>query len=560
MWAEDVSPEQQRVLQIIYEAFRDYGRWPIFQYVETAADHDWGLDADELIRTMPPGLLFPDPSVVALPVTSPTQPLALTVRGLTQCDAREDLDLFLAIVQMLVERERGFRPASPTEPADLRLTSEEVQEARGPIPETLLSRAYYLLVGDRCLPIGGGLDPSGAWNLSVQQPARLRPYRGVESINDFLVHCDQQHMAPELRPEEYRGYLIWREDYSRRPTGMRASRTRVADGDTHQFEVDVGVEPVWAATEGGGRRPAEIAAELAQAWTHGIIDLGVFSIGYEYPLGPGVRSPFVDQPATNEELRRAVLASLRSLHDWEELSHEYGSVDPAGIGLVLGGSEDDVRRLLATMKGEGLIEDSPVAAVGHTATEGWARITATGRAALAAADAAAAEEDEDGALVFTDIVRSTEIAQGLGDAAWADFDREHEGVAARLADRHGGTLLENTGDGFLSYFSEVGQAVQFVDDLRAELQTRGVLIRAGVHWGELQRRGERRTGIAINITQRVMEKSKGEGLLVSEPAAIKLKEAGHAVAKWGDTELQGFPGVTWTLYQPGHSGPTAAAE
>jgi hypothetical protein len=94
------SEGQRTVLSIVYQAFGDYGQWPVFQYVETVADHEYGLDATELIQSMPPGLLFPDPSVVGQisVVANPGQTLALTIRGLTYCDAREDLDLFIAII------------------------------------------------------------------------------------------------------------------------------------------------------------------------------------------------------------------------------------------------------------------------------------------------------------------------------------------------------------------------------------------------------------------------------------------------------------------------------
>ncbi len=77
-------------------------------------------------------------------------------------------------------------------------------------------------------------------------------------------------------------------------------------------------------------------------------------------------------------LRVVILEALKRLYRWEETAGGYGQIDPYGISLITGRTEAEIREILADLEGEGLIEDSPAAGFGQTATEGWARITAAG--------------------------------------------------------------------------------------------------------------------------------------------------------------------------------------
>jgi hypothetical protein len=73
-------------------------------------------------------------------------------------------------------------------------------------------------------------------------------------------------------------------------------------------------------------------------------------------------------------------------------------------------------------------------------------------------------------VLFTDIVVSTERAQGLGDRRWRDLLDRHDAAAGTVVRRHGGKLIKTTGDGVLATFDVPGDAIRAARDLREEVR------------------------------------------------------------------------------------------
>ena len=63
------------------------------------------------------------------------------------------------------------------------------------------------------------------------------------------------------------------------------------------------------------------------------------------------------------------------------------------------------------------------------------------------------------ALLFTDLVGSTDLKRRLGDAAGAEVISKHDGVARERVAKFGGSDLKDTGDGFLAAFDVPSNAV-----------------------------------------------------------------------------------------------------
>jgi class 3 adenylate cyclase len=118
-------------------------------------------------------------------------------------------------------------------------------------------------------------------------------------------------------------------------------------------------------------------------------------------------------------------------------------------------------------------------------------------------------------VLFTDLVDSTRRAAQLGDGRWRAVLDDHDSIVRTLVTDHGGTLVKTTGDGLLSWFDGPARAIRCAVDLRDALAREGLVCRAGLHSGEIERRGDDIAGIAVHIAARV-EATAGPGeVLVS---------------------------------------------
>jgi class 3 adenylate cyclase len=118
-------------------------------------------------------------------------------------------------------------------------------------------------------------------------------------------------------------------------------------------------------------------------------------------------------------------------------------------------------------------------------------------------------------VLFTDIVGSTRRAEQLGDRRWRALLDVHDELAGRLVERWGGRLVKTTGDGILATFDGPGRAIGCATSLREELGEIGVQIRAGLHIGEVELRGDDVGGIAVHVAARIMATADAGEIVVS---------------------------------------------
>jgi class 3 adenylate cyclase len=145
-------------------------------------------------------------------------------------------------------------------------------------------------------------------------------------------------------------------------------------------------------------------------------------------------------------------------------------------------------------------------------------------------------------VLFTDIVGSTDRARAVGDRRWRELLDRHDAAAMRLVEQEKGTLVKTTGDGILAVFEEPGAAVRCARGLREELEGMGIPIRAGLHTGEVEYRGEDVGGIAVHIGARIMDAAGPREILVSRTirdlvvgSDLELEDRGvHALKGVGD--------------------------
>jgi hypothetical protein len=101
-------------------------------------------------------------------------------------------------------------------------------------------------------------------------------------------------------------------------------------------------------------------------------------------------------------------------------------------------------------------------------------------------------------VLFTDIVGSTKKATELGDRRWRQRLDEYDTLVQRQLERFRGRQVNTTGDGTLAAFDGPGRAVRCASAIEEAVQGLDLQIRAGVHSGEVELRGEGMTGIAIH--------------------------------------------------------------
>jgi class 3 adenylate cyclase len=150
-------------------------------------------------------------------------------------------------------------------------------------------------------------------------------------------------------------------------------------------------------------------------------------------------------------------------------------------------------------------------------------------------------------VLFTDIVSSTEQASALGDRSWRDLLEYHDKAVERQLRRYGGRLVKNTGDGVLAIFDGPARAVQCTGAIREAVQQLGVQIRAGLHTGEIERRNEDVSGIAVHLAQRVQGQAHPGEILVSRTVVDLVAGSDLRFDDRGEYELKGVPG-SWRLF------------
>ena len=150
-------------------------------------------------------------------------------------------------------------------------------------------------------------------------------------------------------------------------------------------------------------------------------------------------------------------------------------------------------------------------------------------------------------VLFTDIVDSTRSAAAMGDQAWRRSLDNHDQLAKQMVGKHRGVLVKSTGDGILATFDGPGRAVRCALALGAAAKQIGLPLRAGLHTGEIEIRGQDVGGIAVHAAARVMAQSQPSEVLVSRVVTDLVAGAGLKFAERGSHELKGLPG-RWELF------------
>ncbi len=198
-----------------------------------------------------------------------------------------------------------------------------------------------------------------------------------------------------------------------------------------------------------------------------------------------------------EELLLAVLKLLerRPLSEGELLDELEYRFSPRAVLVAL-----------AALEAEGLVQDAPVY-----------EITSEGTEALVRHGHALARM----ALLFTDVVGSTELFDRLGDDGAHHQRRRHFALLREAIGRHGGHEVKSLGDGLMVVFATPRAAVDCAVAMQRAVAASDdrLELRVGVASGEAVCEDGDYFGRPVVVARRLCDAASGGEVLVSEPVA-----------------------------------------
>jgi class 3 adenylate cyclase len=150
-------------------------------------------------------------------------------------------------------------------------------------------------------------------------------------------------------------------------------------------------------------------------------------------------------------------------------------------------------------------------------------------------------------VLFTDIVDSTRRAAEMGDRDWRALLDAHDVIVRAQLNRFRGREVNTSGDGFLAMFDGPQRAIRCAIAIRDAVQALGIQVRAGLHTGECEVRGDDIGGIGVHIGARVSALARPNEVLVSSTLRDLVIGSGLEFEDRGVHELKGVPGE-WHLF------------
>jgi class 3 adenylate cyclase len=150
-------------------------------------------------------------------------------------------------------------------------------------------------------------------------------------------------------------------------------------------------------------------------------------------------------------------------------------------------------------------------------------------------------------VLFTDIVDSTRRAAEMGDRDWHALLDAHDAVVRSQLARFRGREVNTSGDGFLATCDGPQRAIRCAMAIRDAVQALGIEVRAGLHTGECEVRGDDIGGIAVHIGARVSALAGPNDVLVSSTLRDLVIGSRLEFEERGSHEVKGVPGE-WRLF------------
>ena len=150
------------------------------------------------------------------------------------------------------------------------------------------------------------------------------------------------------------------------------------------------------------------------------------------------------------------------------------------------------------------------------------------------------------AIMFTDMVGSTEMTAQLGDTMAVELLRAHDAMIRRSLEQHGGSEVKHLGDGIMASFDDAPASVACAIMIQEEFATYNqnsetpIRVRIGVHAGEPVVESDDLFGSAVQMTARICDVAQADAILVSREVKDACTGVGLGFESMGSKTLKGF--------------------
>ncbi len=154
------------------------------------------------------------------------------------------------------------------------------------------------------------------------------------------------------------------------------------------------------------------------------------------------------------------------------------------------------------------------------------------------------------ALLFSDIVKSTEYFARFGNEAGRKLQQRHFDLLDQIVLQHRGRIVDTAGDGGFSCFATAEQAAEASVQLQLALCKENInrerehqlLVRIGIHYGTVLTDDVLVAGDAVNLCARVAASGKGAEIRLTREAFAELAGARRVCCRaLAPMELRGIP-------------------
>ena len=150
------------------------------------------------------------------------------------------------------------------------------------------------------------------------------------------------------------------------------------------------------------------------------------------------------------------------------------------------------------------------------------------------------------AIMFTDMVGSTEMTAQLGDAMSIELLRAHDAIIRRCLEHHRGSEVKHLGDGIMASFDDATASVACAIRIQKEFASYNqnsqtpIHVRIGIHVGEPVAEGHDLFGSAVQMAARICDIAQADAILVSREVRDACTGADLVFEPTSSKRLKGF--------------------